>query len=96
MASQGSFYPKIAYNNTYGIQAITKSEFVGSTRNFTKEGGCLDKSLECRRLATEFDPDNVGISVKVNKACALADSVCLDDLIAPYYNSGVSRDRSWS
>jgi hypothetical protein len=90
MASQGAFYPKMAYNNTYDIQAITQSEFVGSERNLTKAGGCLDTSLECRRLAEEFDPENLGISVKVNQACELADIVCYEDLLVPLYKTGVS------
>ena len=90
MASQGAFYPKIAYNNTYGVQAITRSEFDQSEKKFTKPGGCLDASLECRRLAEKFDPNNLGISNKVNQACELADVVCYDDLLVPFYETGVS------
>ena len=93
MASQGAFYPKMAYNNTYDIQAITRSEFVHSSRNFTKAGGCLDASLECRRLAKKFDPENLGISVKVNQACELADIVCDNDLLEPFSETGVSPHR---
>ena len=90
MASQGAFYPKIAYNNTYGVQAITRSEFDQSEKKFTKPGGCLDTSLQCRLLAEKFDPRNLGISEKVNQACELADVLCYEDLLVPFSESGVS------
>jgi hypothetical protein len=90
MTSQGAFYPHIAYNNTYGIEAISKHEYEKSTTAFRKPGGCLDRSFECRRLARELDPENRGDSVEVNEACGVADLVCYKELLVPYGKSGVS------
>lgn len=90
MATQGAFYPRMAYNNTYGIRAITKSESLKSTRKFLKSGGCLETSLECRQLAAALDPQNLGNNFKVNQACGLADIACYDALLKPFLKSGVS------
>jgi carboxypeptidase C (cathepsin A) len=70
-------YPMIAFNNTYGIKAIDESTYNTAMQSFTRSGGCLDKILECRQMASQLDPENRGASAAVDSACASADAICL-------------------
>jgi hypothetical protein len=57
MLTRASFYPQMAFNNTYGIQAITLDEYEASTLAYSEPGGCRSLTETCRALATEFDPN---------------------------------------
>ncbi|KAK3339794.1 Alpha/Beta hydrolase protein [Lasiosphaeria hispida] len=74
--AQGGFYPEFAYNNTYGIQAISKEIYDEARNNFTKPGGCLDLIHACRAVGTVSDPLETGLNTTVNEACATAALYC--------------------
>lgn len=89
MLSQASFYPEIATNNTYNIEAITPDVYEASKLAYSQPGGCRSLTTSCRALAAEFDPDNRGNVPLVNEACISADSYCGDLVIGPYFNTNV-------
>jgi Serine carboxypeptidase len=76
MLSQASFYPEMAFNNTYNLQIITPDEYEASKLAYSQPGGCRSLTETCRALATEFDPNNYGNVPLVNEACILADNYC--------------------
>jgi Serine carboxypeptidase len=84
MLTQAAFYPEIAFNNTYGIKAITLDEYEASKLAFSKPGGCRSLTETCRALATKFDPDNHGNVPLVNEACIAADNYCGNFVLGPY------------
>jgi len=71
-------YPHMAYNNTYGIQAINQSVYQQSMDAYTQEGGVRDLINTCRQLAAEGDPTNQGNNATVNDACAAANDATAD------------------
>lgn len=87
--SQASFWPEIAFNNTYGIQAITLDEYEAAELAYSQPGGCRSLTETCRALATEFDPNQYGNVPSVNEACMLASDYCEDLVAGPYLSSGV-------
>jgi len=90
MLSQGSFYPEQAFNNTYGIEAITADEYEASKLAYSQEpGGCRSLTEICRTLATEYDPNNYGNVPLVNEACITADNECANSVLLPLLNTGV-------
>jgi carboxypeptidase D len=70
-------YPMIAFNNTYGIQAIDEKAYNTAIQAWSRPGGCLERILDCRQMASQFDPENRGTNAAVDTACAGADAVCL-------------------
>lgn len=89
MLTQGAFYPEIAFNNTYGIQAITLDEYEASELAFSQLGGCRSLVETCRALATEFDPNNNGNVPLVNEACISSDNYCATFVAGPYLSTPV-------
>ncbi|KAE9375155.1 carboxypeptidase S1 [Stipitochalara longipes BDJ] len=89
MLSQGAFYPEQAFNNTYGIQAITLDEYEATKLAYYQEpGGCRSLTEICRALATEFDPNNYGNVPLVNEACISADNECGNNVLLPLLSTG--------
>ncbi|KAF2401877.1 putative carboxypeptidase S1 [Trichodelitschia bisporula] len=82
--TQEPSYPLMAFNNTYGIEAINETIYKESMDDFTKPGGCADKIKTCQRLAAEKDPTNQGGNEEVNKACSDASDYCQDAVELPY------------
>lgn len=75
----------MAYNNTYGIQAINQSAYQESLDNFNRPGtGCKALILECQQLATEGDPQATGNNDTVNEACSRANVYCSNNVESPY------------
>ncbi|CAK3839225.1 Carboxypeptidase S1 B [Lecanosticta acicola] len=74
--TQWSSMPKMAYNNTYGIKAVNASTHQKMLHNLSKKDGCQDKLLRCHRLATLYDPENLGVNQTVDKACIEAERYC--------------------
>jgi hypothetical protein len=72
---EGPFYPEMAFNNTYGFQAIPENVYHEAKNNITKEGGCNDLIEQCHSMAIS-DPENVGTNDTINAACALASEYC--------------------
>jgi carboxypeptidase C (cathepsin A) len=64
-------YPNIAYNNTYGLQTISQSDYEGAMALF---GQCAEAIAECRALASQFDPTNQGGNIRVDDACSNAEN----------------------
>lgn len=77
-------YADMAFNNSYGVQAVNESVYLGMLDGYEREGGCRDQILECRALADEFDPGNIGINDTVNAVCQDAENYCLEYVRDPY------------
>lgn len=69
-------YPHIAYNNTYGIEAVNSSVHEQMLDGLYKEGGCNDQIYHCRNLSLAYDPENIGINATVNQVCEDAETYC--------------------
>jgi carboxypeptidase D len=80
-------YPQMAYNNTYGFQAITKAEFESAMTNLTTCTALVD---ECQSIAAIYDPGNYGNNASVNTACSSAYGYCALNVEYVFQNSGVS------
>ncbi|RDW78733.1 putative carboxypeptidase S1 [Aspergillus mulundensis] len=81
---QSPSYPEIAYNNTYGIEAINETIYDFAMNAWSKPGGCRDQIIRCRELAAEGDPYMYGNNRTVNAACSAADSYCGNNVEGPY------------
>ncbi|KAE8354292.1 Alpha/Beta hydrolase protein [Aspergillus coremiiformis] len=81
---QSPSYPQIAYNNTYGIEAINETVYEMAMEAWSKPGGCKDQIIECRRLAAEGDPEMYGNNHTVNTACGKANTYCSNQVEGPY------------
>ncbi|KAL2854636.1 Alpha/Beta hydrolase protein [Aspergillus pseudodeflectus] len=81
---QAPSYPEMAYNNTYGIEAINATVYEAAMEAWSKPGGCKDLISECRRLASEGDPHMYGNNETVNGACRKADIYCGNNVEGPY------------
>lgn len=77
-------YPTMAYNNTYGVRAVNESVYEGMMEAYYREGGCRDQIEECRGLAREWDPKNMGVNETVNEVCEEAETFCSNHLRDPY------------
>jgi hypothetical protein len=73
---EAPFYPEMAFNNTYGFQAISEDVYHDSLNNLTKPGGCNDLADQCRALAAAYDSENIGKNGTVNEVCAAASLYC--------------------
>ncbi|KAK0649965.1 Alpha/Beta hydrolase protein [Cercophora newfieldiana] len=69
-------YPEFAYNNTYGIQAISKEIYEEAKKNITMPGGCADLITACRTAGSIGDPLETGGNQTVNEICGLATQFC--------------------
>ncbi|KAM7197912.1 carboxypeptidase S1 A-like protein [Naviculisporaceae sp. PSN 640] len=70
------FYPSYAFNNTYGIEAISEEVYQSAMTNFTASGGCRDLIDTCRAAGIQGDPNQTGGNATVNQLCALATDYC--------------------
>jgi carboxypeptidase C (cathepsin A) len=77
-------YPHMAYNNTYGIQAVNESVYNYMMDAYYGPGGCRDQVARCRELASRFDVNNTGINDTVNEVCADAENFCSSEVRGPY------------
>lgn len=77
-------YPKMAYNNTYGIETINKTLYDQAMHTWSRPGGCKDQIKHCRALAAEGDPMMYGNNQTVNKACQKADRLCSNNVEGAY------------
>jgi len=84
LLTQELSYPEMAYNNTYGIQAINQTLYQQAVDSFNKPGGCKDLIIKCRDLAAVGDPNFIGNNDTVNAACMDADSYCSNNVEGPY------------
>ncbi|TQV97615.1 hypothetical protein V2A60_006642 [Cordyceps javanica] len=84
MLYQGEWFPEQAYNNTYGLQVITKDAYEEAVENFTKPGGCRDQITKCRRFGELYDPDQLNASPNVTTACVRATIYCFTYVLGAY------------
>lgn len=61
-----------AYNNTYGVEAISKEEYEWGMSEFHKKGGVLEDINKCREAERKTDPHDHGDVAETNKICAAA------------------------
>jgi carboxypeptidase C (cathepsin A) len=87
---QWAGYPTMAYNNSYGIQAINESRYDEVMDALHRDGGCLDQIEECRALSVLSDPTNQGFNKTVNKLCETAETFCTKNIRDPYFDSDVN------
>jgi carboxypeptidase C (cathepsin A) len=80
-------YPEIAFNNTYGIETISKTEYEAAMDAYSKPGGCKDLILDCRAKALVADPNDLGANDEVVAACHTADVYCSNAVEGAYVNS---------
>ena len=85
---QGRYYPMFAYNNTYGIQAISLEAELTAINSFLSASGCRQLIQSCRDAINASDPQNYGDVVSVNQICQTAQTNCNENVIGPYQNSG--------
>ncbi|KAH5627850.1 hypothetical protein HBI51_215550 [Parastagonospora nodorum] len=83
-------YPKMIYNNTYGIKAVNESRYEGVIDDLYREGGCLDQIEECRNLSLAYDPTNQGFNSSVNKVCEAAETFCSENVRDPYFDTDLN------
>ncbi|EUC41561.1 hypothetical protein COCMIDRAFT_40298 [Bipolaris oryzae ATCC 44560] len=83
-------YPVMAYNNTYGIQAVNESRHQEVLDNLYRQGGCLEQIEECRNLSLVYDPTNQGFNATVNKACEAAETFCSENIRDPYFDTDLN------
>lgn len=83
-------YPKMMYNNTYGIKAVNESRYEGVIDDLYREGGCLDQIEQCRNISLVYDPTNQGYNETVNKVCADAETFCSENIRDPYFDTDLN------
>jgi carboxypeptidase C (cathepsin A) len=87
---QAEWYPQMAYNNTYGFEAISEDAYKESLNNFVKPGGCRDLIEQCRASGELLDPEEVGINQDVNNICSAATYYCALNVLGAYSATGRS------
>ena len=73
---QTPFYPKFAFNNTYGIKAIDQTTMYNTLQSVSQPGGCNDLIMQCRAAGSLEDPDGDGDVEVVNAVCSSALQAC--------------------
>lgn len=74
---QTPYYPQFAFNNTYGIQAITQADALDALSQFNAAGGCQEQMQNCRTKAAAIDPEDEGDHIEVNLVCYNAQQACI-------------------
>lgn len=87
---QAPFYPIMANNNTYGLEAINPTRATLANASFYATGGCQDLINQCRAAVASKDPKNHGNVASVNEICASAYSSCTINVMQPYNDAGRS------
>ena len=85
---QGRYYPLFAYNNTYGIQAVSLLDELTAANRFLSATGCQQSIQACRNAAKSMDPQAEGDVAAVNQVCQGAQNNCNNNVLAPYTKSG--------
>jgi hypothetical protein len=83
-------YPKMMYNNTYGIKAVNESRYEGVIDDLYRDGGCLDQIEACRNVSLVYDPTNQGFNESVNAVCAAAETFCSANIRDVYFDTDLN------
>ncbi|KAH9821416.1 carboxypeptidase S1 homolog-like protein A, partial [Teratosphaeria destructans] len=84
---QDYYYPFFAYNNTYGIQAISQTQELNAITQFSGSGQCLAQIDTCRAAMAASDPEGYGDNATVNALCEAAQDTC-NNVTLSYYQAG--------
>ncbi|KAF2113999.1 Alpha/Beta hydrolase protein [Lophiotrema nucula] len=84
--TQMIYYPKFAYNNTYGFQGINETTY---NTAIAADAQCKNLTATCRSLADSQDPQGLGNNANVNRACLTAYQYCFTNL-----HDGFVKDRN--
>lgn len=87
---QGKYYPLFAYNNSYGIQAISQLAEVNAASAYLAADGCQAQIQACRDAAASQDPQDNGNLDSVNELCLTAQNTCNNDVFNIFLQSGLS------
>lgn len=74
------YLAEMAFNNTYGIQALNETIYDGMKEAYSQAGGCRDQIDSCRAVGDVYDPHHLGINATVNKICADAETFCMNNV----------------
>ncbi|EFW18239.1 serine carboxypeptidase [Coccidioides posadasii str. Silveira] len=74
-------FPIMAFNNSYGIQAVNES--VHNQMQSSLEP-CLQRTSECQNVAKKLDPEALGNNDEVNWACSNASDFCQTAVEFPF------------
>lgn len=77
-------YPEMAYNNTYGIQTVSREIYEGMRDAYSAPGGCRDQIDNCQALSAVYDPEALGVNATVNGICQRAETFCTNRMRDPY------------
>ena len=84
---QDAYYPFFAYNNTYGIKAISQTEELNGIELFQGANGCHDQIIACRTAMNMTDPEGYGDVKATNELCMNAQYTC-NNVSVPYLQNG--------
>ncbi|RMZ91769.1 hypothetical protein DV736_g1021, partial [Chaetothyriales sp. CBS 134916] len=76
LLTQTPYYPRFAYNNSYGIQMIDQMAQLNALSSYASADGCQQLTLSCRSQELAYDPNGSGAINAVNEACSQAQQVC--------------------
>lgn len=88
--TQTPYHPKFAYENTYGIEAISQLQQLNALSAYRNADGCQQLTGTCRAQEAALDPFGNGNVDAVNDACSRAQSYCQTYVVGPYTQSGRS------
>ncbi|KAK5723631.1 hypothetical protein LTR15_005330 [Elasticomyces elasticus] len=74
---QNAAYPYFAYNNSYGVQAVSQTDELNMINAFVGEGQCRDQIVQCRAAMNSTDPEGYGDVDATNDLCLQAQLTCL-------------------
>ncbi|KAL2444146.1 Carboxypeptidase S1-like protein A [Exophiala dermatitidis] len=90
LPTQIPYHPKFAYENTYGIEAISQLEQLNALSAYNGADGCQQLTATCRAQEAALDPLGTGDIDVVNEACSRAQLYCQTNVVGPYTQSGRS------
>lgn len=82
---QAYYAPVFAYNNTYGIQAISQTDELNSLQQYQQK--CLPAVNTCRNTARVTDPSSLGANYTTDLTCVNALAQC-NNVSEAYFYSG--------
>ncbi|KAG8627362.1 hypothetical protein KVT40_004845 [Elsinoe batatas] len=85
---QNYYSIQFAYNNTYGLQAISQLDQINGLRAY--QDTCAPAISRCRQAAASQDPENEGDVGTVNQACNQAQFACYNASSAAFLQSGIN------
>jgi len=90
LLTQAPYQPRFAYQNSYGIQALSQVQELNALSAYSAADGCQQLTATCRAREAAWDPHGAGNVTFVNDACSQAQAYCENYVTAPYTSSGRS------